>query len=97
MTNRRITAPPRITSHAKQQAANKGFTLEQVFLAHTDPDICYPSTQSRFPNQQRHVRDGLVVVVDATRNMAVTIYENVVETPLRPDQIAAGVEIGKAS
>lgn len=92
---RTITGPARITTHAKEQAAAKGWTLDEVFRAHVDPDIAYPS--GRFPGQQRHIRDGLVVIVDAARNMAVTVYENVVETALRDDQIAAGVEIGRAS
>lgn len=83
--NHRITTPPRISTHCKEQAALKGWTLDDVFLAHVDPDICYPS--GRYEGQQRHIRDNLVVVVDAVRNVAVTVYENVVETPLRPDQM----------
>lgn len=88
---RHLSGPPRITDHAKAQAAAKGWSLDQVYQAHVDPDICYPS--GRFPGQQRHIRDNLVVIVDAARNMAVTVYENVVETELRPDQVAAGVVI----
>lgn len=92
---RNIQGPARITDHAKAQAAEKGWTLDEVYRAHVDPHICYPS--GRYPGQQRHIRDNLVVIVDAARNICVTVYENVVETELRPDQIAAGVQIGKAS
>lgn len=95
MTTNRITTPARISDHCKAQAAEKGWTLDEVYKAHIDPDICYPS--GRFPGQQRHIRDNLVVIVDAARNIAVTVYENVTETALRPDQIAAGVKIKRAS
>lgn len=88
MQNNHLTGHPRITDHAKAQAALKGWSLDDVFQAHVDPDICYPS--GSHPGQQRHIRNDLVVVVDAKRNTAVTVYLNVKETDLRPDQIARG-------
>lgn len=86
--HRNITGPARISDHAKAQAAAKGWSLADVYQAHVDPDICYPS--GRYPGQQRHIRGNLVVIVDVRRNKAVTVYLNVEETELRPDQIANG-------
>lgn len=82
---------PRITTHAMAQAKAKGWTLRQVFLAHVDPDVTYPS--GRYPGQVRHIRGNLVAIIDAAANRCVTVYENVVETALRPDQIAKGEKI----
>lgn len=84
---------PRIATHAIEQARAKGWSLRQVWLAHVDPDVSYPS--GRYPGQVRHIRGNLVAIIDAAQNRCVTVYENVVETALRPDQIAAGVRISK--
>jgi hypothetical protein len=81
------TSAPRISDHGKAQAAAKGWTLHQVWLAHVDPDVTYPS---RREGQMRHIRGNLVVIVDARSNRAITVYENIVDTPLRADQIAKG-------
>lgn len=78
----------RISDHAKAQAEAKGWSLHDVWLAHVDPDVRYPS--GRYPGQQRHIRGDLVVIVDEARNKAVTVYLNVKETDLRPDQVAKG-------
>ncbi len=86
-----MNQPPRISTHAKEQAASKGFSLDAVFLAHSDPDICYAN--GRYAGQARRIRDGIVAVVDEARNLCVTVYANVVETELRPDQIAKGERI----
>lgn len=81
----------RISNHAKDQAAAKGWSLWQVYLAHIDPDVTYPS--GRYPGQVRCIRGNLVAIIDATRNICVTVYENIVETELRPDQIVKGERI----
>lgn len=81
----------RISDHAIAQAAEKGWTLHEVWLAHIDPDVRYPSL--RYPGQFRHIRGNLVVIVDERLNKAVTVYLNVEETALRPDQIAKGERI----
>lgn len=78
----------RISDHAITQAAEKGWTLDQVFAAHAFPHVRYPS--GSHPGQYRHIRGDLVVIVDERRNKAVTVYLNVKETDLRPDQIARG-------
>lgn len=70
----------------------KGWTLHEVFLAQTDPDVSYPS---RHPGQVRRIRGNLVVIVDEAANRVITVYENVVETALRPDQIAACERIAR--
>lgn len=81
----------RISDHAIDQAASKGWSLHDVWLAHIDPDVRYPS--GRYPGQYRHCRGDLVVIVDERLNKAVTVYKNVEETPLRPDQVAKGEKI----
>lgn len=78
----------RISDHAISQAAEKGWSLHEVWLAHIDPDVRYPS--GRYPGQYRHIRGDLVVIVEERSNKAVTVYLNVKETDLRPDQIARG-------
>lgn len=75
---------PRITAHAKEQAAAKGFSPRDVWLAHTDPDVAYPSKE---PNRVRHIRGGIVVVIDPRDNTAITVHANIIETPLREDQL----------
>lgn len=83
---------PTMTRHAAQQAAAKGFSAEDTWLAMTDPDVTYPSGP-RYPGQVRRIRGNIVAVVDEAMNKAITFYENVVETALRADQIAAGARI----
>lgn len=85
---------PTITRHAVEQAKMKGFTAQQTWLAMTDPDTTYPSGK-KYPGQERRIRGNVVAVVDKAANRCITFYENVKETALRPDQIAAGVEIGR--
>jgi hypothetical protein len=83
---------PTITRHAAKQAQAKGFTARQTWLAMTQPEITYPSGK-KYPGQERRVRGGIVAVVDKAANRCITFYENVVETDLRPDQIANGDRI----
>lgn len=85
---------PTITRHAAEQAKAKGFSARDTWLAMTDPDVTYPSGK-KYPGQVRRIRGNIVAVVDEKMNRAITFYENVVETALRADQIAAGVRIGR--
>lgn len=80
---------PTMTRHAVKQAKAKGFGPRETWLAMTDPDVTYPSGR-RYPHQERRIRGNIVVVVDKVTNTAITFYENIVETDLRPDQIARG-------
>jgi hypothetical protein len=81
---------PTMTRHAAEQAKSKGFTAKQTWLAMTDPDVTYPS---RREGQVRRIRGNVVAIVDEAANRCITFYENVVETPLRADQIARGERI----
>ena len=74
----------RLTRHAAEQARNKGFDIDAVYRAANNPAITYES--GRFPGQWRHVRDGIVAVVDPVTGNIITVYQNVVMTPMRPDQ-----------
>ena len=72
------------SAHALVQASQKGFTPAEVLAAADNPQISYDN--GRFPGQRRHIRNGLVAVVDPARQIVVTIYENVKETEVRADQ-----------
>lgn len=77
----------RLTKHVAEQATRKGFTIQQVCRAAADPQHTYPNR--RFPSQRRHVREGLVVVVDTATRTVVTLYVDQQITPLREDQTDA--------
>ena len=77
----------RITHHARTQADAKGFSIGEVQAAAMHPTITYAN--GRFPSQMRHIRGNVVAIVDVPKRMIVTVYSNVVETPLRPDQTDA--------
>lgn len=74
----------RLPSHVKTQADKKGWSHEQVLQAANDPQTTYDN--GRYPGQKRHIRGDLVAVVDPDRMHVVTVYQNVKETDLRPDQ-----------
>jgi hypothetical protein len=77
----------RLTYHAQQQAAAKGWTSEDVLLAANSPLHTYPS--GRVPGQVRHVRGDLVAIVDPAERRVVTVYQDVAETAVRKDQTDA--------
>jgi hypothetical protein len=74
----------RLTHHAQQQAAAKGWSSADVLLAANEPLHTYPS--GRVPGQVRHIRGDLVAVVDPEEKRVVTVYQDVAETVLRRDQ-----------
>ena len=74
----------RLTRHAYEQARAKGFSTEAVLRAAQDPTVTYAN--GRFAGQMRHIRDGIVAIVDPTSGAVITVYANVTETALRPDQ-----------
>lgn len=76
--------------HAAKQAALKGFDQTRVLRAANDPQHTYDN--GRYPGQKRHVRDGLVAVVDPRRRQVVTVYEDQKETALRADQTDAAAQ-----
>ncbi len=73
-----------LSSHAIRQANAKGWTHDQVLEAATNPHITYEN--GRYPGQMRHIRENLVAVVHPEKKHVVTVYENVKETDVRPDQ-----------
>jgi hypothetical protein len=77
-------SPYRLTLHAQQQAAAKGWTVEDVLLAAAKPLHTYRS--GRVAGQVRHVRNGIVAVIDPATAKVVTVYVDRVETALRVDQ-----------
>lgn len=74
-----------VSRHAAEQGRSKGFSVPEIYDAANDPQHVYPS--KKYPGQARHVRGELCAVVDLRRQRVVTVYKNVVRTPLRPDQI----------
>lgn len=70
--------------HAAKQAALKGFETNRILRAANDPHHTYDN--GRYPGQKRHVREGLVAVVDPKRRQVITVYEDQKETALRADQ-----------
>lgn len=74
----------RLCNHAIRQAEEKGIHTDAVLRAANDPTVTYANR--RYPNQRRHIRDGICAVVDPVEQKVVTFYLDVVETPLRPDQ-----------
>jgi hypothetical protein len=74
----------RLTYHAQQQAAQKGWSSAQVLEAANRPQQTTPS--SRFPGQWRHVRGSIVAIVDPADRRVITVYQDVAETALRADQ-----------
>lgn len=76
------------TRHAKTQAVEKGFSLADVLKAASEPSITYGNGMAE--NQVRHIRDGIVVIVDEVSRSIITVYRNVVETEVRQDQVESG-------
>lgn len=77
----------RITRHALAQAKAKGFAVQSVILAAAAPSVTYAN--GRYAGQMRHIRDGIVAVVDIRTRTIITVYANVTETALRADQTDA--------
>lgn len=70
--------------HAARQATAKGWSHEDVLEAANNPQTTYDN--GRFPGQKRHIRGDLVAVVETASKQVRTVYQNVTETDLRPDQ-----------
>lgn len=73
-----------LSGHAAQQARAKGWSHSDVLAAANDPHTTYEN--GRYPGQMRHIRNDLVAVVHPESKTVVTVYQNVTETDLRPDQ-----------
>ena len=76
------------TRHAKDQAFKKGFSLDDVLKAASEPEITYGNGMAQ--GQDRHIRGDIVAIVDIVDRRIITVYENVKETEVRPDQVKSG-------
>lgn len=70
--------------HAAKQATTKGFDHAAVLRAANDPHHTYDN--GRYAGQKRHIRDGIVAVVDTQKKHVITVYEDQRETAPRADQ-----------
>lgn len=73
-----------LSGHAAQQATAKGWHPDEVLAAANDPQTTYAN--GRYEGQMRHIRGDIVAVVHPESKKVVTLYRNVTETDLRPDQ-----------
>jgi hypothetical protein len=73
-----------LSGHAAQQSRAKGWNPSDVLQAANDPHTTYDN--GRYPDQKRHIRGDIVAVVHPESQKVVTVYRNVTETDLRPDQ-----------
>lgn len=73
-----------LSGHAAQQARAKGWSEDDVLHAANNPSITYAN--GRYPDQMRHIHNDIVAVVHPESRKVVTVYQNVKETDLRPDQ-----------
>jgi hypothetical protein len=73
-----------LSGHAAQQARAKGWDPHDVVQAANDPHVTYDN--GRYPDQKRHIRGDIVAVVHPDSQKVVTVYRNVDETDVRPDQ-----------
>jgi hypothetical protein len=73
-----------LSGHAAQQATAKGWSHDEIADAANNPSITYDN--GRFSGQKRHVKGDIVAVVHPGSRKVVTVYQNVKETDLRPDQ-----------
>lgn len=62
----------------------KGFAHSDVLDAANNPAHTYPN--GRYEGQMRHVKNGIVAVVEPDSKTVRTVYADQVETDLRPDQ-----------
>jgi hypothetical protein len=83
-------APYTLSGHAAQQARAKGWAEDDVLHAANNHEVAYEN--GRFPDQMRHIRGDIVAVVHPASKKVVTVYQNVTETALRPDQTDADAQ-----
>lgn len=74
----------RLTKHAADQATAKGWSHDDVLEAANNHQTRYEN--GRYPDQFRHIRGDIVAVVHEPSKTIRTVYANVKETDLRPDQ-----------
>lgn len=79
-----------LSAHASRQAQAKGWSNDDVLAAANDPHVTYDN--GRYPGQKRHIRGDLVAIVHPESRQVKTVYQNVTETELRPDQTDADAQ-----
>jgi len=81
-----------LSTHAYQKVAGDAALATRVLDAAEYPSVSYGVSDKRnigHNRQERHIRDGIVAVVDAIDGKVITFYADVVETDLRDDQTDA--------
>jgi uncharacterized DUF497 family protein len=73
-----------ITTHAERTIESKGIALEDVEAVWHDPDLVYPS--NRYPGQHKRIGRGIVLCCEDSTGKVITVFVNMTNTPLRPDQ-----------
>ena len=77
----------RLTRHARDRAAEKGFPLDALAVTFAEPECVYPS--GSHPGQWRVCGNGVCMVGTVNEEVftVITVYANRVLTPLREDQL----------
>lgn len=81
-----------LSTHAYYKIAGDVTLAKSVMAAADDPTVTYAVTDKKNAGrnrQTRHIRDGIVAVVDEAAGKIITFYADVEETDLRPDQTDA--------
>jgi hypothetical protein len=82
----------RLTRHVRDKVLPRfGLTERQALDLVEHPEASYPSRT--YPGQRRVASGKYCFIVADDGETVITVFLDKVVTPLRPDQIAAGVEI----
>lgn len=79
-----------MTNHARNQIESKGLDMAKVIQTFVYPE--YETPVTRYPEQTRLVGNGLALVGKVNKAegsfVLITVYEDGVLTPPRPDQLS---------
>lgn len=75
----------KLDRHAERQSAAKGIDPFLLMAAAGAPTVRY-AHGAKYPGQWRHIRDGIVAVVEPKSKRVITTYVDREVTPLRADQ-----------
>lgn len=77
----------RLTRHARDRAAEKGFSLDALASVFAEPEYVYPS--GSHPGQWRVCGNGICMVGTVSEDSftVITVYVDGVMTPLRADRM----------
>lgn len=82
--NRDAPGEHTLTHHAQKQATEKGIPHHLVLDAANNPSHTYEN--GRYAGQKRHIKNGIVAVVETASKRVRTVYKDQEETAIRPDQ-----------